>query len=100
MNPVIAHLIILGVFLIVAKIISMIVKRPIIGAFGYLIVGGVLTVLGVIQVFNPENVPLDKRYYVLGQVVGSLFIPLGLGFFLSQRFKAKYKKVASEQSDE
>lgn len=99
MNPAIAHLIILSFFLIGAKVISMIIKRPLNGAFGYLIVGGIFSVIGVLQVFNPDNVPLDQRYYVLGQVVGSLIIPLGLGLFLSQRFKKKHPKLTGESGD-
>ena len=77
----------------------MIIKRPLNGAFGYLIVGGIFSVIGILQVFNPDNVPPDQRYYVLGQVVGSLIIPLGLGVFLSQRFKKKHSKLNGDVYD-
>lgn len=89
MIPMISHFILLALFLIGAKIVSMIVKRPVNGAFGYLVVGGVFIIIGILPIFNTDTVPLDQRYFVLGQVLGALIVPYAVGFFLHQWFKKK-----------
>lgn len=89
-HPTILHLFLLFLFVISSKVISIFIKRPLNGAFGYLVVGGVLGIVNIIQVFNPDIIPLDQRYYALGHIVGSLFIPVCIGLLLALRFKKKH----------
>jgi cell shape-determining protein MreD len=87
-----SHLVVLLTCMIVAKIISMIIKRPVNGAFAYLIVGGVLASISILKVFNTGIVSVNDRWYVLGQIIGSLFLPFILALFFSYRFAKKYPK--------
>lgn len=100
MHPMHSHLILLGLFLLGAKLLSLILKRPVNGAIGYLVVGGVFSVITVLKVFNPYIVPVSQRYEVLGEMVGGLLIPLGLGYWLSRRFHKKHGKPGGQEESE
>ena len=92
MNIGLSHLLLLLTCMIAAKIISMIIKRPVNGAFGYLMIGGVLASISILNVFNTGIVPVNDQAYYLGKIIGALFLPLILALFFFYRFAKKHPK--------
>lgn len=88
MHPTLAHLILLGAFILGAKLFSFVSKRRLDGAFGYLITAGVVLLIGLIRIFNPDIVPSNERAYVLGSLTAALALPVGLALYLSLRHRA------------
>lgn len=89
MHPTITHFIMLGAFMLGAKFFSFLAKRPVDGAFGYLVTTGVLVLIAVIQIFNPDVVPSNERAYVLGTLTAALALPVGLALYLSIQHNAR-----------
>lgn len=89
MHPTITHFIMLGAFMLGAKFFGFLAKRPVDGAFGYLVTTGVLMLIAVIQIFNPGVVPSNERAYVLGTLTAALALPVGLALYLSIRHNAR-----------
>lgn len=94
MHPTLAHLILLGAFILGAKLFSFVSKRPVDGAFGYLITAGVVLLIGLVRIFNPDIVPSNERAYVLGSLTAALALPVGLALYLSIRHKARRRAAA------
>lgn len=94
MHPTITHFIMLGAFMLGAQFAGFLAKRPVDGAFGYLVTTGVLVLIAVIQIFNPDVVPNNERAYVLGTLTAALALPVGLALYLSLRHKARRRAAA------
>lgn len=98
MHPTLAHFIMLGAFMLGAKFFSFLAKRPVDGAFGYLLTTGVVVLIGVIQIFNPDIVPSNERAYVLGALTATLALPVGLALYLTLRHNARRRAAAINET--
>lgn len=98
MHPTLAHFVMLGAFMLGARFFSFLAKRPVDGAFGYLITAGVVVLIGVIQIFNPDIVPRNERAYVLGSLTAALALPVGLALYLSLRHHARRRAAAGNEA--